>query len=410
MLSARNIHKLAAPVRHMSTGRNVVILSAVRTPIGSFKGKLASFTAPQLGTIAAKEAVARSGVPGKDFDEAILGNVIGAGTGQAPTRQALIHAGLPWTVPATTINKVCSSGMKSVMFAAQSIMTGQNDVVLAGGFESMSNIPYYLPKARSGYGLGHQEVQDGIIKDGLWDAFDDHHMGNCAEVCAESYDISRKEQDTYALESYRRTAAAHEAGYFKDEIVPVEVKTRSGTEIFEVDEEFQRLNKDKVPSLRPAFKKNGTVTAANASSINDGASCLVIASEEYAIKHGLKPIARILGFADAAKPSVEFTTAPADAIPKAIRNAGIEQSDVDFWEINEAFSAVAIANQRLLNIDPETLNVFGGAVSLGHPIGCSGARIITTLTSVLSKKSGKIGVAGICNGGGGASAIVIEKM
>lgn len=391
--------------------KEVYIISAVRTPLGSFGGKLSGLTAVELGSIAIKGAIKKAGVDPKEVQEVMMGNVISANLGQAPARQAAIGAGIGYHVPCTTINKVCASGMKAVMFAAQSIMTGQNDIVVAGGMESMSNVPYYVPKARFGYKYGNAELLDGLVKDGLFEVYYKFPMGNCADHTAREMKISREEQDAYAIQSYTRAAEAWKKGSFREEVVPVELQGRKGeTLVIDEDEEYKNVFFDKIPSLKPVFEKDGTVTAANASTMNDGASALVLMSKEKANALGLKPIAKILGFADAAQDPLWFTTAPALAIPKAIKHAGISAKDVDFYEINEAFSAVAIANQRELDIDPEKLNVYGGAVSLGHPLGASGARIITTLNSVLHQESGKIGVAGICNGGGGASAIVIEKL
>ncbi len=391
--------------------KEVYIVSAVRTPIGSFGGSLAGFTAVQLGSIAIKGALEKAGVSAEKVEEVLMGNVVSANLGQAPARQAAIGAGIGYNVPCTTINKVCSSGMKSVMFAAQSIMTGQNDLIVAGGMESMSNIPYYIPKARFGYKYGNSELVDGLQKDGLWEVYNNFAMGNCADHTAKEKNISREEQDEFAINSYKRTAASSEAGLFNDEIIGVEIPQRKGDPILmKEDEEFKNVSFDKIPSLRPVFSKEGTVTAANASTINDGASALVLVSKEKMEELGLTPIAKIRGFADAAQDPIWFTTAPALAIPKAMKNAGVSKSDVDFYEINEAFSAVAIANMRELDLDPNTVNVNGGSVAMGHPLGASGARIMTTLNSVLHQKNGAIGVAGICNGGGGASAIVIEKV
>lgn len=391
--------------------KEVYIISAVRTPLGSFGGKLSSLTAVELGSIAIKGALQKAGVDPSEVQEVMMGNVISANLGQAPARQAAIGAGLGYNVPCTTINKVCASGMKAVMFAAQSIMTGQNDLVVAGGMESMSNVPYYIPKGRFGYKYGNAELVDGLVKDGLFEAYYKFPMGNCADNTAKEMKISREDQDAYAIQSYTRSAEAWKSGAYKDEVIPVEIAGRKGEMItIDEDEEFKNVMFDKIPSLRPVFEKDGTVTAANASTMNDGASALVLASKEKVQELGLTPIAKIRGFADAAQDPLWFTTAPALAIPKAIKNAGLTENDVDFYEINEAFAAVAIANQRQLNLDNDKLNVFGGAVSLGHPLGASGARIITTLHSVLDQKKGKIGVAGICNGGGGASAIVIEKL
>lgn len=391
--------------------KEVYIVSAVRTPLGSFGGKLAGLTAIELGSIAIKGALTKAGLDPKEVEEVIMGNVISANLGQAPARQAAIGAGIGYNVPCTTVNKVCSSGMKAVMFAAQSIMTGQNDIVVAGGMESMSNVPFYVPKARFGYKYGNAEFVDGLVKDGLFEVYYKFPMGNCADNTAKEMNISREEQDAYAIQSYTRSAEAWKNGSFKEEVVPVELTGRKGEKIvIDEDEEFKNVMFDKIPSLRPVFDKDGTVTAANASTMNDGASAILLMSKEKVQELGLTPIAKIRGFADAAQDPLWFTTAPALAIPKAIKNAGLTENDIDFYEINEAFSAVAIANQKQLNLDSDKLNVFGGAVSLGHPLGASGARIIATLNSVLTQKNGKIGVAGICNGGGGASAIVIEKL
>lgn len=391
--------------------KEVYIIAAVRTPIGSFGGSLAEISATKLGSIAIKGAMDKAGLDAREVNEVFMGNVISANLGQAPARQAAIGAGIGTNVPCTTINKVCASGMKAVMVGAQSIMLGQNDVVVAGGMESMSNIPYYIPKARFGYKYGNGEIVDGLLRDGLWEVYNEFAMGNCADNTAKELKISRQAQDEYAIESYKRSAAATDTGKFKAEIVPVEVPQRKGDPLLVADdEEFKNVKFEKIPQLRPVFSKDGTVTAANASTINDGASALILMSKEKAEALGLKPLAKIRGFADAAQEPLWFTTAPALAIPKAMKNAGIDASEVDFYEINEAFSVVAIVNNQKLNLNPEKVNIFGGAVSLGHPLGCSGARIITTLNNVLHQQNGRIGVAGICNGGGGASAIVIEKL
>lgn len=391
--------------------QEVYIVSAVRTPIGSFGGSLASLSAIDLGAAAIKGALAKANVDAKEVNEVFMGNVVSANIGQAPARQAAIAAGIGYNVPCTTVNKVCSSGMKAVMFGAQSIMLGHADTIVAGGMESMSNIPYYIPKARYGYKYGNGELVDGLLKDGLWEVYNDFPMGNCADNTAKEMKISREMQDEYAINSYKRVAKATEEGRFKEEIVPVEVPQRKGDPlIITEDEEYKNVKFEKIPSLRPVFAKDGTVTAANASTINDGASALVLMSKEKADALGIKPIAKIRGFGDAAQDPIWFTTAPSLAIPIAMKRAGVTKEEVDFYEINEAFSAVAIANNMELDLDPEKVNVFGGAVALGHPLGASGARIMTTLYSVLNQKGGKIGVAGICNGGGGASAIVIEKM
>jgi len=391
--------------------KEVYIISASRTPIGSFGGSLSTISATELGSIAIKGAMEKAGVEVKEVSEVIMGNVISANLGQAPARQASVGAGVGYNVPCTTINKVCASGMKAVMYGAQSIMLGTSDVVIAGGMESMSNIPYYLPKARFGYKYGHSEILDGLLKDGLWEVYYKFPMGNCADNTAKEMGITREMQDEYAISSYKRSALATEAGYFKEEIIPVEIPQRKGAPLLmEEDEEFKNVNFDKIPNLKPVFDKEGTVTAANASSINDGASALVLMSKDKADELEVKPIAKIRGFADAEQDPIWFTTSPSLAIPKAMKNAGVEKSDIDFFEINEAFSAVAIANNIKLELDPDQVNVFGGAVALGHPLGASGARILTTLNSVLSQKDGTVGVAGICNGGGGASAMVIEKV
>lgn len=390
--------------------KEVYIISAVRTPIGSFSGLLAGLTAPQLGAIAIKGALQKAGVDAKEVQEVIMGNVLTANVGQAPARQAAIYAGLNYEVPCTTINKVCASGSKAIMLAAQSIMLGISDVVIAGGMESMSNVPYYLDKARGGYKLGNGQLIDGLIKDGLWDVYNDFHMGNAAELAAKELNINRQMQDDYAIESYKRSAAAVQAGMFKDEIVPVEISQKGDPIIVSEDEEYKKVNFDKIPGLKPVFQKDGTVTAANASSLNDGAAAILLMSKEKADALGLKPMAKILGFADAEQKPEWFTTTPSIAIPKALKNAKIDAKQVDYYEINEAFAVVSIANNQKLNLDPSKVNIFGGAVSLGHPIGCSGARIVSTLVNVLNKKNAHIGVTGICNGGGGASAIVIERL
>lgn len=388
----------------------VYIISAVRTPIGSFGGSLASVSAVDLGAIAVKGAMQKAGVDPKLVQEIFIGNVISAGLKQAPATQVAVAAGLGYEIPCTLINKVCASGMKAVMLGAQSIMLGQNDVVVAGGMESMSNIPYYLLKARYGYRYGNGEVIDGLTYDGLTDVYNHCAMGVCADNTAKEMNISRQDQDNYAINSYKRSAAAWAAGKFKDEVVPVEIVDRKGNKtLFNEDEEYKNVNFDKIPGLRPVFTKEGTVTAANASTINDGASALLLMSKQKAEALGLKPIAKIRGFADAAQDPMWFTTTPSLAIPKAMKVAGISAKDASYYEINEAFSAVAIANNIKLELDPEKVNVNGGAVALGHPLGASGARIITTLVNVLKQNNATIGVAGICNGGGGASAIVIEN-
>ncbi len=391
--------------------KEVYIISAVRTPIGSFLGSLSSFTAVQLGGIAFKGALEKAGVDKKHVQEVFVGNVISAGLGQAPATQVAVAAGLGYEIPCTLVNKVCASGMKAVMVGAQSIMLGQNDVVLAGGMESMSNIPFYLTKARTGYKYGNGELVDGLQFDGLTDIYNHCAMGVCADNTAKEMNISRQDQDAYAINSYKRSAASWAADKFKDEIVSVEVVDRKGNKtLFAEDEEYKNVSFDKIPALKPVFGKEGTVTAANASTLNDGASALLLMSKEKAQELGLKPIAKIRGFADAAQDPMWFTTAPSLAIPKAIKMAGLTAKDVSYYEINEAFSAVAIANNMKLGLDPEKVNVNGGAVALGHPLGSSGSRITGTLINVLKQNNSSIGVAGICNGGGGASAIVIENL
>lgn len=391
--------------------KEVYIISAVRTPIGSFGGSLSALTAVELGAVAFKGALQKAGVDPQVVQEVFVGNVISAGLKQAPATQVAVGAGLGYNIPCTIINKVCASGMKAVMVGAQSIMLGQNDVVLAGGMESMSNIPYYLLKARTGYKFGNGELIDGLTYDGLTDVYNHCAMGVCADNTAKEMNISRQDQDTYAINSYKRSAAAWAAGKFKDEIVGVELIDKKGNKtLFAEDEEYKNVNFEKVPSLKPVFTKDGTVTAANASTLNDGASALLLMSKEKANELGLKPIAKIRGFADAAQDPMWFTTAPALAIPKAMKLAGVTPKDVSYYEINEAFSAVAIANNIKLELDPEKVNVNGGAVALGHPLGSSGSRITTTLINILKQNKAGIGVAGICNGGGGASAIVIENL
>ena len=391
--------------------KNVFIVSVSRTPIGAFNGSLSSLSAPQLGANAIKAALKKAGITPEMVQEVFMGNVISAGLGQAPATQAMIYAGIPPTVPSTTVNKVCASGSKAIMFAAQAIMTGAADIVVAGGMESMSNVPYYLDKARNGYRLGHGQVIDGIIKDGLWDVYKDFHMGSAAELTAKEHKITREDQDAFAIQSYERAKNAVEKGKFKDEISAVEIPVRGKDPIIvNQDEEFNKVNFEKLKTLRPAFEKDGTVTAANASKINDGASALVLMSEEKMKELGVKPLARIVAFADAAQAPEWFTTTPSVAIPKALKRAGLDIKDIDYFELNEAFSVVGIVNNRLLGLNNDKVNVYGGAVALGHPIGCSGARIVTTLTSVLKQEGGKYGVTGICNGGGGASAIVLENV
>ncbi|MBT2561722.1 acetyl-CoA C-acyltransferase [Pedobacter sp. ISL-68] len=390
--------------------KEVVIVSAVRTPIGSFGGSLAQFSATQLGGFAIKAAIEKAGLKPEQIQEIYMGNVLSANLGQAPATQAAKFAGLP-DLPATTINKVCASGTKAIMLAAQSIANGDNEIIVAGGMESMSNVPYYLDKARNGYRLGHGQITDGLVKDGLWDVYNDYHMGAAAELCATACNISREAQDDFAIESYKRAQAAQTSGKFAGEIVAVEVKDRKGEiTLVDTDDEPTAVKFDKIASLKPVFKKDGTVTAANASTLNDGAAALVLMSADKAKELGLTPLAKILGYADAQQAPEWFTTAPSKAIPLALQKAHIDIKHVDFFEINEAFSVVSIANNQLLELNDSQVNVNGGAVSLGHPLGASGARIVVTLLSVLAQNDGKIGVAGICNGGGGASALVIEKL
>jgi acetyl-CoA C-acetyltransferase len=390
--------------------KNVVIVAAVRTPIGSFGGSLAGFSATQLGGLAIKGAIEKAGLKPENIQEVYMGNVLSANLGQAPATQAAKLAGLP-DLPATTINKVCASGTKAIMLAAQSIALGDNDIVVAGGMESMSNVPFYLDKARNGYRLGHGQITDGLVKDGLWDVYNDYHMGTAAELCAATCNISREDQDNFAIESYKRAQAAQAGGKFKEEIIPIEIKDRKGEiTLLTNDEEPNAVKFDKIPSLKPVFKKDGTVTAANASTLNDGAAALVLMSENKAAELGIKPLAKILSYADAQQAPEWFTTAPSKAIPLALSKANLTTSDVDFFEINEAFSVVSLANNQALNLKENQVNINGGAVAIGHPLGASGARIVVTLLSVLAQNNGKIGVAGICNGGGGASAIVIENL
>ena len=389
--------------------KEVVIVSAVRTPIGSFGGSLATVSATQLGAIAIKGAIKKSKMDKNIVDEVFMGNVLQANLGQAPARQAAIFAGLSEVIPCTTINKVCSSGMKSIMLAAQSIKCGDNNVVIAGGMENMSNIPHYFAKGRTGKRLGDMKLVDGMVKDGLTDVYSRVHMGVCAEKCASELNFTREEQDTFALESYNRSTKSWRAGRFANEIVSVEVEQkRADTLIISEDEEYKNVKKEKISSLRPVFNKEGTITAANASTLNDGASALVLMSSEKAAELNITPLAKIRGYADAAQEPEWFTTAPAKALPIALDKAGISITDVDYFELNEAFSVVGLANIKILGLEPEKVNVNGGAVSLGHPLGSSGSRIIVTLINVLKQNNGKIGAASICNGGGGASAMIIE--
>lgn len=389
--------------------KKVVIVSAVRTPIGSFMGSLSSITAPKLGAIAIKGALDKINLDANLVDEVIMGNVVQAGTGQAPARQAAIYAGIPNTVPCATINKVCASGMKAIMQAAQAIALGDANIVVAGGMENMSLIPHYI-HMRNGQKFGPTTLIDGMQKDGLVDAYDQNAMGVCADACADAYKFSREDQDNFAIQSYKRAAEAWKNGNFSSEVIPVEIPQRRGEPIIMTeDEEYKNVFLDKIPSLRPAFSKDGTVTAANASTINDGAAALILMSEEKAKELNLSPLATILSYADAAHEPEWFTTAPAKALPKALDKANLKLTDVDFFEFNEAFAVVGLANMKLLGLTDTNVNINGGAVSLGHPLGCSGARIVVTLLHVLEQQKGKIGAAAICNGGGGASALIMER-
>lgn len=389
---------------------DVYIVSAARTPIGSFSGSLSALSATELGAKAVEGALEKIQLEAKHIQEVYFGNVLSAGLGQAPATQVARFAGLG-EIPATTVNKVCASGLKAVMLSAQAIALGQQEIVLAGGTESMSNVPYYLDKARQGYRLGNGTLVDGLVKDGLWDVYNDYHMGAAAELCARECHISREEQDAFAISSYQRAQKADREGKFKSEIIPVEIKDRKGNlQRIEGDEEIHKVNFDKIPQLKPVFQKEGSVTAANASTLNDGAAALVLMNKKQVQTLGIKPLARIRAYADAQQAPEWFTTAPSRAIPKALDLAGLTLKEVDFFEINEAFSVVALANNQQLDLSADRVNIFGGAVSLGHPLGASGARILVTLLSVLEQQNGRIGVAGICNGGGGASALVVERI
>ena len=391
--------------------REVVIVSAVRTAMGSFGGVFSNVSATKLGAAAIKGAIEKCGINKDIIDEVFMGNVLQANLGQAPARQAAIDAGLSDNIPCTTINKVCSSGMKSIMLGAQTILCGDNDVVMVGGMENMSSVPHYLSNSRTGQKLGDIKALDGLVKDGLTDVYNNKHMGLCAETCAKEMNFSREEQDNFAIESYKRSAKSWQEKRFNDEIVNVEVPQRKGDNlIINEDEEYKKVILEKIPNLRPVFEKEGTITAANASTINDGASALILMSKEKANELNLKPLAKIISYADSAHEPEWFTTAPSSAVEKAIKKANIKKSDVDYYELNEAFSVVGLANMKLLEIENKKVNVNGGAVSLGHPLGSSGSRIVVTLINVLKQNNGSIGVAGICNGGGGASAIVIELM
>ncbi|MDH4474181.1 MAG: acetyl-CoA C-acyltransferase [Fluviicola sp.] len=389
--------------------KEIYIVAAVRTPMGAFLGGLSSIPATQLGSVAIKGALDKSGIDPALIDEVFMGNVLQAGVGQAPARQAALGAGLGNNVPCTTVNKVCASGMKAIMLGTQSILAGDNEIVVAGGMENMSQTPHYID-GRNGTKFGNITMLDGITKDGLLDVYSKVPMGNCAELCAKEYNITREDQDNFAIASYTRAAEAWKAGKFNDEIVGVSVPQRKGDPIvITEDEEYKNVFLDKIPSLRPAFDKDGTITAANASTLNDGASALILASKEAVEKHGLKPIAKIVSYADAAHAPEWFTTAPSLAVPKALAKAGLTTDQVDFWELNEAFAVVGIANTKILGLNPDKVDVNGGAVALGHPLGNSGSRVIVTLINVLKQNGGKIGGAAICNGGGGASAMIIEN-
>lgn len=387
----------------------VFILSIARTPIGSLNGELAALPATRLGALVIKAALERAGIKPDQVQEVYMGNVLTANEGQAPANQASIYAGIPTNVPCTTVNKVCASGMKAIMLGAQSIMLGDNDIVVAGGMESMTNVPYYLDKARKGYRLGHGEIYDGIIRDGLWDPYKDFHMGNAAELCATQYHLSREDQDAFAAESYRRVAKAYQEGYFQKEIVPVTIGGKTNIIVNE-DEEYKKVDFDKMSKLKPAFQKDGTITAANASKINDGAAAVVLMSKEKMGSLGLKPLVKIVSFADASQDPEWFTTTPTIAMNRALKKAGLKISDMNYAEINEAFSCVTMANEKDLGLSLDKVNVWGGAVALGHPVGCSGARIIVTLSNILNTYPSHYGIAGICNGGGGASAMILERM
>ena len=390
--------------------KEVYIISAVRTPIGSFMGGLSTVSATALGSAAIKGALEKGNVKSELIEEVFMGNVLQAGVGQAPARQAALGAGLGQNVPCTTVNKVCASGMKAIMFGAQSIIAGDNHIVIAGGMENMSQVPHYLD-GRNGVKFGNIGMLDGITKDGLLDVYSNVPMGTCAELCAKEHNITREDQDNFAINSYTRSSEAWKAGKFTNEVIPVAVPQRKGDPIIiSEDEEYKNVFLDKIPSLRPAFDKEGTITAANASTLNDGASALILASKEAVEKYGLKPIAKIVSYADAAHAPEWFTTAPSLAIPKALDKAGLTTADVNYWELNEAFAVVGIANTKILGLDPAKVDVNGGAVSLGHPLGNSGSRIIVTLINVLKQNGGKIGGAAICNGGGGASAMIIENI
>ncbi|MEO8760571.1 MAG: acetyl-CoA C-acyltransferase [Bacteroidia bacterium] len=390
--------------------KEVYIVSAVRTPIGSFNGALSSMSATKLGAAAIKGALEKIKLAPGEVQQAYMGCVLQANLGQAPARQAAKFAGLPNETQCTTVNKVCASGLKSVVIAAQNIMLGDADVIVAGGMENMSAVPYYLDQARNGYRLGNGTVIDGVVKDGLTDVYHQNHMGNSAELCAKEYNITREAQDAFAIESYTRAAKAWKAGNFTEEVIPIIISTKKGDITVAEDEEYKQVNFEKIPQLKPVFDKAGTVTAANASTLNDGAAALILMSKEKAEKLGLKPLAKIIGYADAEQAPEWFTTTPSIAIPAAVAKAGLKMSDIEYFEINEAFSVVSIANNQLMKLDPAKVNINGGAVAIGHPLGASGARIVVTLLNVLKQQNARYGAAGICNGGGGGSAIVIERV
>jgi acetyl-CoA C-acetyltransferase len=391
--------------------KRVYIVAAVRTPMGSFNGMLRSVSAPKLGATAIKGAISKSGINSSDIDEVYFGNVLQAGVGQAPARQAAILAGLPESTPCTTVNKVCASGMKSIALGASSIMLGHNEIIVAGGMENMSQVPHYIPNSRMGHKYGDFKAIDGLAYDGLRDVYNQYMMGTAADLTAKKYDITREEQDNFAVNSYKQTAESWDSGKFTEEVVPVPIPQRKGDPIMMTeDEEYKNVSFDKIPKLRPVFDKEGTVTAANASTINDGAACIILASEKKVKELGLKPMAEVLSFADAAHQPELFTTAPSVALPIALERAGCSIDEVDAFELNEAFSVVGLVNNKLLNLDPSKVNINGGAVSMGHPLGASGARIVVTLLHVLKQNNGDIGAAAICNGGGGASAMVIKNI
>ena len=389
----------------------VYIVAAVRTPMGSFNGMLSGISAPKLGSVAIKGALSKSGLNPSDVDEVYFGNVLQAGVGQAPARQAAILAGLPESTPCTTVNKVCASGMKSISLGASSIMLGHNDIVVTGGMENMSQVPHYLPNSRTGYKYGDFKAIDGLAYDGLRDVYNEYMMGTAADLTAKKFDISREEQDNFAINSYKQTAKSWTSGKFIDEVIPVPIPQRKGDPIMMTeDEEYKNVNFDKIPNLRPVFEKDGSVTAANASTINDGAACVILVSEKKLKELGLEPMSEVLSFADAAHQPELYTTAPSVALPIALERAGCSINDVDAFELNEAFSVVGLVNNKLLNLDASKVNINGGAVSMGHPLGASGARIVVTLLHVLKQNSGSLGAAAICNGGGGASAMVIKNV